>query len=363
MSSPEPTVVDRDPRSCITPEAFQVQPVLYGLPLATPSRRLAAIAIDALIVVVLAQSGGLMLGVGAAVLVYSWLRGAPEPRAGRRRGSGIALFAAILAFSFAVAYLGPWIERFDDDDAAAEAGVELSAGLSGRDAMQAGLITAALFRCSDEACRGESLSELAATIERGDLDVADRRELLRELAAEVTDVADERKRLQALIDAHPSLVAADHSAGAPSPPADEDEAPVAGKSGDLQLLDESGGFSLLNTLKALADDLGFSFGWGAVYFTLLTVLWDGQTIGKRWLGIRVIALSGKPLSYWDAFDRYGGYAAGFATGLLGFLQVFWDDNRQAIHDRISFTAVIRDVDGQALARARSGVGTTVEDSN
>ena len=44
--------------------------------------------------------------------------------------------------------------------------------------------------------------------------------------------------------------------------------------------------------ERLADDLGFSFGWGAVYFTVLTALWDGQTLGKRWLGIRVVSLRG-----------------------------------------------------------------------
>jgi uncharacterized RDD family membrane protein YckC len=38
----------------------------------------------------------------------------------------------------------------------------------------------------------------------------------------------------------------------------------------------------------------------------------------------------------------GGYAAGFATGLLGFAQVFWDANRQGIHDRIVGTVVIMD---------------------
>lgn len=54
---------------------------------------------------------------------------------------------------------------------------------------------------------------------------------------------------------------------------------------------------MLATLKALAADLGFSVGWGAVYFTVLTVLWDGQTFGKRWLGIRVVALNGRPLSH------------------------------------------------------------------
>ncbi|MFC4252527.1 RDD family protein [Sinimarinibacterium flocculans] len=348
-------------RSRITPEAFQVAPALLGLALAAPWRRLAAIAIDGLIVVVLAQSGGLMLGVGAAVLVYSWLRGAPGPSARRRGGTGIALFCAIVAFSLAVAYVGPWIDRFGDDDDASEAGSEISAGLSGRAAMQAGLATASLFRCDDEPCRSEALSELATTIADGDLGVAERRGLLRDLAAEAADSAPERERLRAMVDAHPSLRdAADDSVATPSPTAaPERPAAVA----ERPLLDESGGFSVVSTLKALADDLGFSFGWGAVYFTLLTVLWDGQTIGKRWLGIRVIALSGKPLSYWDAFDRYGGYAAGFATGLLGFLQVYWDDNRQAIHDRIAFTAVIRDTDGQALARARSGVASAGTDGN
>ena len=41
------------------------------------------------------------------------------------------------------------------------------------------------------------------------------------------------------------------------------------------------------------------------------------------------------------FGRYGGYGAGFATGLLGFLQVYWDPNRQAIQDKISATVVIK----------------------
>ena len=29
-----------------------------------------------------------------------------------------------------------------------------------------------------------------------------------------------------------------------------------------------------------------------------------------------------------------------ATGLLGFIQIYWDANRQAIHDKISATVVI-----------------------
>ena len=38
--------------------------------------------------------------------------------------------------------------------------------------------------------------------------------------------------------------------------------------------------------------------------------------------------------------RYGGYAAGMATGGLGFLQMIWDVNRQGIQDRTAHTVVV-----------------------
>jgi len=63
-------------------------------------------------------------------------------------------------------------------------------------------------------------------------------------------------------------------------------------------------------------------------------------VGKLLLGIKVIKIDGKDLTLWESFERYGGYSAGLATGLMGFLQVFWDANRQAIHDKISETMVI-----------------------
>ena len=38
--------------------------------------------------------------------------------------------------------------------------------------------------------------------------------------------------------------------------------------------------------------------------------------------------------------RYGGYAAGMATGGLGFAQLLWDPNRQALQDKAAHTAVL-----------------------
>ena len=97
-------------------------------------------------------------------------------------------------------------------------------------------------------------------------------------------------------------------------------------------------------LQGLVEDLGLGFGWAAFYFTTFTALWYGQTPGKKLFRIRVIQLDGTPLSIWDSFGRYGGYGAGIATGLLGFAQIFWDPNRQAIHDKISATIVVNDAD-------------------
>ena len=97
---------------------------------------------------------------------------------------------------------------------------------------------------------------------------------------------------------------------------------------------------LIERLENLTEELGLGLGWAAFYFSVFTAWWKGQTPGKKLLGMQVIKLDNTPLNLWESFGRYGGYAAGLATGLMGFLQVFWDPNRQAIHDKISETLVI-----------------------
>ncbi len=99
-------------------------------------------------------------------------------------------------------------------------------------------------------------------------------------------------------------------------------------------------YSIIEWIKGIINDLGLGFGWATFYFTAFIALGQGQTLGKKLLGIKVLQLDGTPLSLWDSFGRYGGYGAGLATGLLGFIQIYWDPNRQAIHDKISATVVI-----------------------
>jgi hypothetical protein len=86
--------------------------------------------------------------------------------------------------------------------------------------------------------------------------------------------------------------------------------------------------------------LGLSFGWAIAYFSLLPFWWRGQTIGKRLCGLRIMELTGKPLGLMTCFGRYGGYAAGLATGGAGFLQILWDPNRQGVQDKLAHTVVV-----------------------
>lgn len=109
------------------------------------------------------------------------------------------------------------------------------------------------------------------------------------------------------------------------------------------------GFSLREEVRKVLDAVGLSYAWALAYFSLLPLCWPGQTPGKRLLGLRVVELTGKPLTLMTCVKRYGGYAAGIATGMMGFLQIFWDGNRQTLQDKTAHTVVINTRDPRRLA--------------
>lgn len=131
------------------------------------------------------------------------------------------------------------------------------------------------------------------------------------------------------------------------------------------LRDREGGRSLLTAAADLGKTFGLTFGWAGVYFTLLTAWCRGRTLGKFAMGTRVVRLDGKPITSMDAFIRNGGYAAGLATGLIGFMSILWNVNRQAIHDRMAGTVVVLNKPGAARTTQASidpGSGPPPSDS-
>ncbi len=114
-----------------------------------------------------------------------------------------------------------------------------------------------------------------------------------------------------------------------------------------QRLEQERSRGLISMITRILNEVGIEFGWSALYFTFLPVIWRGRTPGKRLLGVRIVRLDGRPLGWWSALNRFGGYAASIFTGLLGFFEMFWDDNRQAMQDRIAATVVVRETSGPA----------------
>jgi hypothetical protein len=394
-----------DPRSIVTPEAFQVAPHLLGLRLASGRRRLAAALIDLVVIGLLTavtRSFALILGVVVAVLLIragtkrTTARGTALDRA--MRGS-VGCLGVIVGVVTAVVWMnvGPSGGGSNGDDevpfdpaavtgagvlntlasAAVRSAYDAAETLDEAERATRGLIEASeelgvapaalralllegvprdaawaaqapamidrlvpapsepaeprdLIAVRDEVSlytTEEALEAYAALLRSGrsdDMDVARREALETRLAAEVA--ADTLAALEARVDAlTDDLQEAEE---------DRNEAEAE--------LDELENRGLFNTFRSLLDELGFGFGWASLYFTVMLSWWKGQTIGKRLLGMRVLRLDGGPINWWVGFERAGGYAAGIATGFLGFLQVFWDANRQMIHDRIVGTVVALD---------------------
>ncbi|MGB0522953.1 MAG: RDD family protein [Flammeovirgaceae bacterium] len=98
----------------------------------------------------------------------------------------------------------------------------------------------------------------------------------------------------------------------------------------------------LQPFQGILTEVKIIFGAlsGLFYFSFFTWKWNGQTPGKRIMGIKVAKLNGKPISLFGSFERVSGYTASASLLLTGFFQYFWDRNHQTTHDKIVETIVI-----------------------
>src|SRR5262247_2197009 len=69
----------------------------------------------------------------------------------------------------------------------------------------------------------------------------------------------------------------------------------------------------------------------------------GQSFGKRFIGVRVVRIDGRPIDYQTAVLRnIVGYMLSFLFFGLGIVWVLWDRRRQGWHDKLAKTVVVRD---------------------
>lgn len=306
VTSPKPAY---DPRAWVTPEDLNVAPQLLGLPLATPKQRFWAMAIDLAVLAPLSNLGNffLLLAGGSALLLWIRRPGASGKVLSAWRRQGLWF---LLLISLALGGQQAWEDLREssthqtgadgEEEAAAAA-----AALETAKATLAALPSTVASATSAPSSAASSLVSPAAVAEPTPKEQAQR---IAKLEAQV-------KAQQEKLDQH-------H-------------------------------FDPRAEFKRLVNEVGLSYFWALLYFSILPVLLSGQTLGKKLLGLRVVELTGKTLTPMICFKRYGGYAAGMATGMTGFLQLIWDSNRQAIQDKTAHTVVIDARSSKRLALPES----------
>ncbi|MFN8412955.1 MAG: RDD family protein [Anaerolineales bacterium] len=108
------------------------------------------------------------------------------------------------------------------------------------------------------------------------------------------------------------------------------------------------GEDLFNWALAITGILSFIFLWG--YYIFFEILWNGQTPGKRWVGLRVIRVDGTPITVGEAIIRnlvriidllptaYG----------IGVVTMFISPNSRRVGDLAAGTIVIHEREEKEL---------------
>jgi len=376
------TLSEEETKQYLTPFAFKMDKSLFGLPLASPTKRGIALLIDFSLIALLSDVSGVFLAFTIAVTLYYLGNKKRAQERGKKKGHKrraiMRFVAAFILFVVLLDTLPPIMKYFNGEQSEPQASVGESS-LSLTQSLTLGAIALSTIQTiADSDCQTfncwQNQLDLAAVktakiVYEGDLKITESKlnDIFSDISEKTELSPDEQKELiSSMHDSYTkelSNLKAGEGEGADDksivktselvkdikPFADENKDSVFvltedGKLTDIDKLKEEKSnkpvYSIIEWVKGIIEDLGLGFGWATFYFTAFIALWQGQTIGKKLLGIKVLQLDGTPLSIWDSFGRYGGYGAGLATGLLGFIQIYWDPNKQAIHDQISATVVI-----------------------
>lgn len=342
----------RDPKQIVTPYALEVAPELLGLPLATPRRRFAALLIDLAIAGILSLFGALLLATAVSILFFlialrrkyeQWYKNFLKYV--YATGGSALMFVLAVALIEATTASEPYNVNVSGVPTGTQARAAVDWSAFGEKAMN--------IDYSNSENAGEQWQQWADELEKeimastgqipeGELQPdplpENAPEILRAFAAALQEGdsvrIDSLEPLAANIAARNKLAELQYLRG-------EDQETILAltkKNEELAEIVENPGIYRL--IKQLGEDAGLAVGWIGLYFVIGLAWWGGQTPGKKLMKLRVTRLNGTPLNLWYSFERLGGYAAGLATGLLGFFQVYWDPNRQGIHDKIAGTVVL-----------------------
>ncbi|MEK8030902.1 RDD family protein [Ideonella sp. DXS29W] len=292
----------------VTPEELNVAPGLLGLPLARPTQRLLAMGVDLAVIGLVSTFSNLWLLAACALGIFEHRQAQTHPPGLLRRAITVTLFGALLLAGVYEAVQAPPAPSEDDEETLVEEGDGDAAGASEELIAQRRAVADAL----DAAARSASSPVLQIAAAAASSAVP--------ASAPSAAASDPVAQLQARVRHLERRLAREQEA--------------AERAAQAQNWRER--------LRRLGLDFGIGYGWSLVYFTMLPAWWRGQTLGKRLFGLRVLEITGKPMTPLLNFKRFGGYLAGMATGGLGLVQLLWDPNRQGLQDKAAHTVVVNE---------------------
>ncbi len=88
--------------------------------------------------------------------------------------------------------------------------------------------------------------------------------------------------------------------------------------------------------------LAFAFFWG--YYILFEMIWNGQSIGKRWVGLRVIKTDGTPITLAESIIRNLVRLVDFLPAYygVGVVTMFINEQSRRLGDLAAGTLVVHD---------------------
>ncbi|GBL05917.1 RDD family protein [Glaciecola sp. KUL10] len=335
-------------RKIVTPYAFTVSNTLLGRPLASPKRRALAILIDFVLIALISTTSALLFAAFVSIIFFRAGRHSQQNGVGKAFLVMLRGLGALMLFLVVYAFISGYNDEADNllldgkfsettiVDTAHSFSIQQCEGEL--ECVETLLASHFEYYSGSELDTGEKIKALDKLLAKSQLAEAQISELRDKYSvlyeSGVVEKSESNSTEQVLID----TAQADEIR---SEALDEMQKAITEAGYAETKHDENKSQSIFEFFTELITDFGLGLGWAALYFSVLTAWFNGQTIGKRLLGIQVVRLDGRVPNLWESFGRYGGYGAGLATGLSGFLQLYWDPNRQAIQDKISETLVLR----------------------
>jgi uncharacterized RDD family membrane protein YckC len=114
---------------------------------------------------------------------------------------------------------------------------------------------------------------------------------------------------------------------------------VMGSMGDMDEMDESFIAGMIAALSGTVALVNIVINW--LYFALMESSSWQATLGKRAVGVKVISEEGSRISFITATIRYIGKIVSGAILLIGYIMAAFTAKKQALHDMIASTYVVK----------------------